>query len=77
MNIIIAPPCSRTVTESIGQWTEPYTGRRDPNSSRNVRLHLSVSVLITDKTSHLRPGRTLGGCPTGEARVTAGYNLPA
>ncbi len=21
--------------------------------------------------------RTLGGCPTGEARVTAGYNLPA
>src|SRR5438477_9882231 len=21
--------------------------------------------------------RTLGGCPTGEARITAGYNLPA
>jgi O-acetyl-ADP-ribose deacetylase (regulator of RNase III) len=21
--------------------------------------------------------RTLGGCPTGEARITRGYNLPA
>ena len=34
-------------------------------------------ALIVDETSYLRVGRTLGGCPTGEARVTAGYNLPA
>ena len=25
----------------------------------------------------VRECRTLGGCPTGEARITAGYNLPA
>ena len=36
-------------TESTGQWTAPYTKRQDLNSSRNVRLRFSVSVLIINK----------------------------
>ena len=80
--VIAAPhvqePC--LPTESIGQWTEPYTGRRDPSSSKNVRLRTSHTSLLRLRVDHgpkNLSGRTLGGCPTGEARITSGYNLPA
>jgi hypothetical protein len=55
---VIAPPRSRTVfigilpTESIGQWTEPYTERQDPNSSRNVRLRTSYTSLLRLRVDH-------------------------
>lgn len=75
---LVQEPC--LPTESIGQWTEPYTERRDPNSSKNVRLRTSHTSLLRLRVDHgpkNLSGRTLGGCPTGEARVTDGYNLPA
>ena len=67
------------VLKAITKWMEPYTEQQVLNCSKSVRPR-SVSLNLksgADLSFYLPLGRTLGGCPTGEARITAGYNLPA